>query len=540
MDKRHAATLFILILTCSSPALADTAPASAVPAARLTLQAAVSQALRDNLDLQIEKSGADLSGQPAVVARGPLDPVLFAETSVVGGAATAQPGGGTQLFRLKPASQSATTSSAVGVVGVRKTFVTGTSVEVGVGGARRLGESEPLSATGAGGGSGTGTGTSSKGGPIPDYAAGAYATVSQHLLRGSSIAANMAPITVAELKEKSARAGLSRKADLVAQDTVKAYWDLQAAQASLAIQKLGLDTADRTLKETHDLVAAGRVPRADEVQAAYPVEVARRAVVDAERTVANARDKLARLMGVLSPAAPQAPELVLDATPSFDAADPALDPEQLRDEALSQRADLAGLKLDLKARNVDAGAAKHALLPQLDLNAGASVLTLGSSQPSAITASAASATGMVDPGAAATSSVGVGWSVGLSFAIPLGNSEARGRKELADLAVRQADLGVARAQQQITEEVNGAARAVVATRKQLEVSQEAAHTAETKYQNELERFRAGRSTAFVVANMHADWLKEQTNLASAQADVQKALTDLWTSTGTLLPRLGLA
>src|SRR5262249_37464389 len=153
-----------------------------------------------------------------------LDPVLFAETSVVGGAATAQPGSGSQLFRLKPASQSQTTSSAVGVVGVRKTFVTGTAVEVGVGGARRLGDSDPLAgATGSGGsgGSSSGSGGSGKGGPIPDYAAGAYATLKQPLLRGASIAANTAPITMAELREKSARANLVRKADLVAQDTVK-------------------------------------------------------------------------------------------------------------------------------------------------------------------------------------------------------------------------------------------------------------------------------------------------------------------------------
>jgi outer membrane protein TolC len=167
-----------------------------------------------------------------------------------------------------------------------------------------------------------------------------------------------------------------------------------------------------------------------------------------------------------------------------------------------------------------------------------SVLGQGSAGAQPGSLAAAQAAAQAAQGSAAGGPA-VGWSVGLSFEIPLGNHEAKARKELADLEVRKAGLGLQRAAQQVTEEVNVASRAVTAARKQLEVSQEATRTAETKYQNELERVRAGRTTAHILANVQSDLLKEQTGLAQAQAEVQKALADLWTATGSLLPRLGL-
>ena len=51
--------------------------------------------------------------------------------------------------------------------------------------------------------------------------------------------------------------------------------------------------------------------------------------------------------------------------------------------------------------------------------------------------------------------------------------------------------------------------------------------------------RAGRTTAHILTTVQADLVRERTALAQAQAEVHKALADLWAATGSLLPRLGL-
>jgi outer membrane protein TolC len=131
----------------------------------------------------------------------------------------------------------------------------------------------------------------------------------------------------------------------------------------------------------------------------------------------------------------------------------------------------------------------------------------------------------------------VGWSVGLVLEIPLGNREAKARRDLAELEVRRAEVAAEQLAQATSEELNVAWRATQVSREQLELSRSAAAVAETKVANELERYRSGKTTAHILSTVQAELAKERAAREQAVADFNKALVSLWTASGTLFDEL---
>jgi outer membrane protein TolC len=120
----------------------------------------------------------------------------------------------------------------------------------------------------------------------------------------------------------------------------------------------------------------------------------------------------------------------------------------------------------------------------------------------------------------------------------VGLRAARARADLAELAVRRAEVAVAQKAQAISEELKVAHRGVRSAETLVTLTRAAVKVAQTKYGNELEKYRAGKSTARMVALVQADLVAEQLTLEQAVATHHQALVDLWTATGTLLTQLG--
>lgn len=478
--------------------------AAEAPKVRLTPAEAVQRALRHNLALQYERLSPALTGAAEKAASAPYDVNLFAGTDVSG-----SPG---SISRARAGLPPVSSTSAGLEVGVRKVFTTGTTVET------KLGTS----------------GLFGSGSLDPGYQTTLSVNVRQNLLRGVSMDANEAGITSARLGRKAAGDQLDRKAELVAAQALQAYWDLHAALSQRDVQKVALEQAERTLSETQALIQAGKQAAAEAVAAQYQVQVQRRAVSQAEQAIGNARDRLARIIGMVGPRSLATPRIVTAATPAKSV--PGTSLPKLQEQALAKRGDYLAQKVAIESRAVEAQAAAHELWPKLELVGGVNFTGLSGTMSDGTQNLAGLSTNYFGSYAMDR----VGWSVGLQLEVPLGNRAAESKREVADLELKRAKTALEQLELGISEELNVAWRSVRSAHEQLQITESAVKVAETKLENEQIRYRAGKTTAHILTTIQGEVVRERLNREQALADFNKALVQLWTASGTLMGRSGLS
>lgn len=496
--------LVLMTASASSHARPESRPTSgqAIPkqVIRITATAAVARALRFNLNLAYEKLAPELSKFPEQAANGPYDLSLSSGLDVSG-----SPG---QVSLQRAGLSPVSSVNLGGDVGLKKDISTGTSLAL------------VFSSTGLFGGGG------SKGGLDPAYQTGLRLTARQSLLNGISRSANLLPITSAQMKRQVAIRGLVRTSELVGAATLKAYWSLHAALSKLAIQDIALKMTHKTLQQTQELIRAGKLAASEEIAADYAVQAQRRNRVQMEKAVSDARDKLARLMGLVGPGSMATPPLVTVVGPRPKSWP--VNRKQLQELATTRRGDYLALLKQQKLYRAELSAANHRTLPKLDLVAGLSLTGLsGTSDDKAYDSSYWSSYAMSK----------LGWSAGLVFDLPLFNHKAKASAELASLKMRRSRVIVDRALQQLSEELNIAWRAVQVARRSFILTKAAAKAAETKLANEEARYKAGKTTAHILATVQSEVFKERLAKEQALADMISARVDMYASAGVLLQRI---
>ena len=489
MSLRWACWISLAALLCGA------SPTSAAPV-RLTPKEAVSRALKYNLGFKATRLDPALTEEAERIAEASYSPSLFGGLDVAGS------------DRAKAGVSGATSVGAD--VGMRKLFSVGTSLE------------GSLSTSALYGGSRL----------DPSYESGLKLSARQALLQGISRKANEAPIVSARLARDAANASLERQAELLAAETLKAYWDLRASAAKVVIQDVALQMAEKTLRETTALIGAGKLPATEQSSSDYAVKRQRRSKIQAEQELQNARDRMARLIGMVPADSLATPEIVPISAPRGERSKTTL--PELQRQAMKDRGDFRTLKIATELRRVEEQVAHHKLLPKLDLVAALQLTGL-SGDPKGTSGSDSDYRSYW--GSFAMNRLT--WSAGLSLEVPLGNKEAKARRELAALAVRRSVLATEMAIQELALELNIAYRAVQTNREALRLSEEAMKVAEAKLAAETERYKAGKTSAHILADVQLQAITERTTREQALADMVKSVVELQATAGTLLSRLGL-
>jgi len=473
--------------------------ASAARSLKLTADQVVRSALAHNLELAQRKLAPALSTAAERAARAVYDPALTLSSEL-------QRSPGVVSSQRAGLSPTATTELGGGL-GLRKTFsTTGTTVEA------RLDSGALLDA--------------GRGGLDPAYQSGLSLSVRQPLLQGASKEANEAAETSARQARQAAERELSYQTQGVAADALEAFWQLHAAQSKLAVQRVATQSAASLLSVTDSLIAAGKLAASERSAALYAVQVQRRAEAAAKAAMASARDTLARLIGVVGPRSLETPEIVPVVTPQTAMPPQSLD--ELQRAALSSRGDYLALVEQVAQRRVELSAAQHALLPRLDLVGGVTMSGISgrSTDPSAPSDR---------PGYwSSFAPDGVGFSAGIVFELPLGNSAAKSKRELAELAVRRAQATVEAAAQALSLQLKLAWRAAQLAREQLALSADALAASEKKLAAELALFRSGKTSAHQLSVVQAETIAERLSREQALADFNIALVELRATAGSLL------
>jgi outer membrane protein TolC len=233
--------------------------------------------------------------------------------------------------------------------------------------------------------------------------------------------------------------------------------------------------------------------------------------------------------------------------------------QDLVNEALSHRAELAEARINLASTEISNKAVRSALLPSLDLFAYYGGSGLGGSQNQAnLCANQTSVEqqfGCAGPPInliPVTSPVGYTSALnelvnsaapdkgaGLTLNIPLRNRAAQSAQIRSELEYRQAQMRLQQIENQIRIEVRNAQFAVQQNRASVESAQAAVRLGHESLDAEQKKFNLGASTSTLVLQNESALATAESTLVSAMAAYEKSRVELDRATGLLLDHAGI-
>ena len=494
----------LLLFSCKSPAVGGSAGSWAESAQKgevanqekpvkapaegplkITVEEAVLLALENNRAFKVERFNPAISRTYEDQARAVFDPAVTADLT-------------DSHRRTEQGTSDTKTSDKSAEAGISKFFPTGTTASAIVS---------------------TDRGQSSVSGG--DYSTRAGLSLTQHLLQGFGTGVNLASIRQAEIDTVSSLSELQGYAESLVAQLETTYWNYALAQQQVQIFTDSLKLAQQQLDETTERIKVGKLAETELAAAKAEVALRNQDLIDARSNLAKTNLQLLRLVGedlfsreVIIQTKPTVPDVTLD------------DVESHVKLALQMRPDLNQSRLSLQRGELELVKTRNGLLPRMDL-----FITLGK-------------TGYADSFNSSISEVSAGksydFSAGLSFEFPLGNRSAKATHSRAVMSNEQAKEAIANLEQLIQVDVRSAYVEVLRAKEQVSASAVTRSLQEEKWRAETEKFRVGKSTAFLVAQAQRDLVESQVSEIQAVVNCLKALVELYRLEGSLLERRGIS
>ncbi|MCE5251955.1 TolC family protein [bacterium] len=347
-------------------------------------------------------------------------------------------------------------------------------------------------------------------------------SVTQSLLQGFGLGANLANLRKAHLDFEMSKAEMKAVAEGVVADVEQAYWNLYLASEENAIQEQSLNLAERQLQESLERVTVGKLPELELAAVHAEVSTRREALIDAQSRYEQARLRFLFLLNPtdqsfwsMAPVPLDKPFLPADTLDVIDVH------EQL---GMKYRPDLIQARLALKKGDLDIQQTKNGLLPRLDV-----FITMGRTTYSSTFNEA-----IPDP-----TSRFFDASTGFTFALPVPNREARARVLRAQRSREQMDLSLRNMERLVQMDVRSAYIEVLRSKEQIGTTRVTRELQEKKLAAEEEKFRVGKSTNFLVLQAQRDLTASQLDEVRSMVAYLNALVNLYMMEGTLLDRRGI-
>lgn len=346
-------------------------------------------------------------------------------------------------------------------------------------------------------------------------------SATQALLRGFGLDVNLAALRQARLDTRTSQYELRGFAEALIGQTEETYWDYALALRQIEIVKQSLAIAQQQLDETRERIRLGKLAETELIAAEAELALRREDLINAQSTLDRTRLQFLRL---LNPGeAPFDREVVLLDSPAGGLIPLDLLPEHL-EMARRMRPDLNQARLLVQRGELDLVRTRNGLLPRMDL-----FVRLGR------TGYASSFGGSISELDGSNYDV----TAGVDLEYPLFNRAAEARHARATLGRNQAEEAVRNLAQLIEVDVRGAYIEVLRAREQVAATAASRRLQEAKRRTETEKFRIGRSTAFLVAQAQRDLLSSQINEVQALISYRKAFVALYRLEGSLLLRHGI-
>jgi outer membrane protein TolC len=465
----------------------------------LTLEQAIAMALENNPDYLVELLRARAQDEQVPVALGTFDPVLSFTGSF--GENRSPFFSGNPFSGFGVGLQAASSDTLTFSTALEKRFSTGTS-------ARVFWEEQR-------------TKTENQFSLNPAYSPAIGIEITQPLLRGFGLDANLAPVRIAENTTLGADASYADFLMAAVLGVEDAYWALVRSEEQLRFQERSLESALKFLDDQRRRREVGAASDLDVVVAQAGVAAQREGVISAENGVESARDGLLRIVRPSSESS-RWDVFVLPTDRPWLLPDPDLDPERTVQLARERRPDLHRAILDIDTAEQSVILRDNEALPSLDAFATLREDGLGGQHHSAWTNTAEGRF--------------YSWSVGLRLSLPLFLRSERARARAARVDLERAEAAVRGVEANIVLEVRRSIRDVRTAKAQIEATRASRILA-------ARRLRATRTQVVHGTAVPRDVLRDLADLAAAESgEVQAfityrlALSRLEQSKGTLLDK----
>ena len=479
-----------------SPRQPDETAAPTVPPGplKVTVTEAILLCLENNRSLVVERLNPSIQQTFEDQERAVFDPAVNADL-------TAGRVKGERLARSGSETEDFTRDTAEGIISLEQYFPTGTTVALEAG--TEIDDSSLYDDT--------------------FYSTRLGMTVTQALLRGFGTDVNLARLQQARLDTRMSEYELRAFTEFLVAEVERTYWDYALARRQIEIVEESLKVARQQLNETEQLIAVGRLARAELAAVQAEVAAQEQGLIEARANKESIRLQLLRL---LNPAGPGLWQREVDLIHQPTLPEIKLEDVELH-VAVSMRMSpiLNEARLEVLRGDLELVKTKNGLLPLMDL-----FITLGKS-------------GYADSFGESVSRMdedSYDALAGLTFNYAIYNRDAEAAHRRALLSREEAEKALENLSQLVEVDIRTAYIEVNRTREQIAASSVTRRFDEEKLRTETEKLRVGKSTSFLVAQAQRDLLVSKIAEVRALANYLKALIDLYRQDGSLLERRGIS
>ena len=387
----------------------------------------------------------------------------------------------------------------------------------------------------------------------PSLNSGFKFQLSQHLLQGFGFLPNTRIIQITKNNREITDVAFRLQIITTTDQIENLYWNLVYAYENVRVQQEAIAFAQKTLSDTQKQVQIGSLAPIEVVRSQNTVATDQQNLVQAQTNL----DLQQLLMKNALSRTLQDPQLanaevIPTTTMAFPQEEPIVPTEDLVNEALQHRAELAESRIDLSSREISERALKNLLRPSLDLFAyyggsgagGQQNISATCGQPGALPGICRPPGSSPPTGYGSTlnklvNSTAPDKGAGFTLSIPLRNRQAQALQVRGELEYRQAQMRLQQIENQVRIEVRNAQFSVTQNRAAVQSAQAAVELANQSLDAEQKKFRLGASTGTNVLNYQSQLAAAKSNLVSAQAAYEKAQVELDRSTGLLLEHAGI-
>ncbi len=372
--------------------------------------------------------------------------------------------------------------------------------------------------------------------------------LTQHLLQGFGFAANTRFIRIAKNNREISDIAFRWQIIATVGQIENMYWDLVYAYENVRLYQEQMAFAQKTLSDTQKQVEIGTLAPIEVVRAQKTVAQDQRDLTEAltNLQLQQLLMKNALSRTLVDPALADA-EVIPTSTMELPAQEAAVPTEDLVNDALSRRPELAEQRINLANTEISNKAIRSALLPTVDLFAyyGGSGLG-GVEYPNYICAPPAT-----NPlcGGVSTSVPNISYGdtlhqlvnstapdkgAGITINIPIRNRAAQATQARSEFEYRQAQLRLQQIENQVRIDVRNAQFGVQQNRASVASAQAAVDLARQSLDAEQKKYALGASTSTLVLQNEADLTQAESTLISAKAYYEKSEVELDRAIGLLL------
>lgn len=392
----------------------------------------------------------------------------------------------------------------------------------------------------------------------PFYETALQIAITQPLLRGRAIDQPRLQIQMAQINSSVAAANALAQASATVVQVEDAYYDLVSAWQNVAIQEEGLRNANAQAQSNARLAARGAVAPTDIVEANTQVNVFQDNVYAAIQNVQRVQTQLKQLL-LSNPGDPVWLANLVPTTPVAQVPqEPALD--ALIASAVQNRPEVAQVRAQRQATDVNLAYAKDQLKPQLDLGLGYTSNGFAGNPLSFSENPLFSLLGtLLPPGALSRFPGPPAYQTGkfgqsfqnaldnrfptydfkLTFSVPIGEHTGKADVAIAQEQQRQVQIDETTLVQRFRSEAVNAIQGLREAQYRVIAARSAREAAQRVLLGEQRRFQAGTSTTFLVLQRQLDVANQEGRELQAQTDLDKAIVELNRVSGGVFAQNGI-